>query len=361
MKRRMFLSFMILLLSIFFLPEMSADVNAKRSHPYYITVDGVMYQLMPEYGSAYAYLASVEEQKTMSPRSEIVVQNEITYEGRTYRVGSFDTDRWDNTIDEVVWMRYPYKPTYYQQNLKKITIEEGIQFVSFDMAHYHALEEFVFEDIFSAITINMNIWDCPKLKDIYVPAGVNLIPRLRECPNTSVIYAPDHERYCTIDGEIYSKDGKILYDVPGDFRTYTVRKGVRLVGAAAFSCNDFIREIILPSSVRKVDPAAFSNMKNLKSVKLSKNLKRIDGSCFKRSMKLKELILPKNIQKIDGGFGGKDNCKIKKLYIRTTRLKKAFFRGLPASCKIYVKNDAVKKKIQKQSKFKGKIIVQAKK
>lgn len=359
--RQKMLSFaLILALTAGLLFPLSGGVHAGQASAQTdrVLLDGVTYTLQYADGSADAELLCPEQ--TDGLPAEITVRSQITYNGVTFAVNSFRagiSDEYGGTIGELV-KRGAYEPDYYQNHLRKIHIEEGVRNISVSLAHYASLEEIHIANPADCHSITMNLWDCPKMKDIYVPASADLIPQLRECPDTTVTYAPDHPKYTAEDGAIYSKDGRILYDVSSDAKKYTVKKGVKTIATLAFSGNDAIRKVILPASVRKLEGTPFFNMKNLRSVKLSQNIRRIDGSCFRRCGKLTSLKLPKNVRSIVGFFGNKKNCKLKSLYIHAPSLKKAIFRGLPKPCTIYVKNETVKKQIQKQSNFKGQIIVQ---
>lgn len=105
-----------------------------------------------------------------------------------------------------------------------------------------------------------------------------------------------------VDGDIYSKDGKILYDVPKGKKNYKVKKSVKEIGVYAFYGNGNIRHIRVPSSVKKIAAYAFGNMENLKSVKLSKNLKIAEDHLLARSTKLKTIIYPKKNPHYSGKF-----------------------------------------------------------
>lgn len=159
-----------------------------------------------------------------------------------------------------------------------------------------------------------------------------------------------------VDGDIYSKDGKILYDVPKGKKNYKVKKSVKEIGVYAFYGNGNIRHIRVPSSVKKIAAYAFGNMENLKSVKLSKNLKIAEDHLLARSTKLKTITYPKKIRIIQGSFGRKYGCRLKKMYIKAEKLKKIKVNGLPKTCTIYVKNQLVKKQVR-DAGFNGKIIV----
>ncbi len=323
-----------------------------------VMIDGIKYTLFLGTDSAWASLEmAIPDISGGEDYSELTVHNEITYEGKTYKVEHFDYGHDEESETEGMVIREPYRLSYYQKHLKKLTIEEGIPLLYMGFSNYLELEEVVFEDPKDMEECGLYFYNCPKLKDIYIPADIDVMPRLRECPNTKVTFAPDHPKYKVMDGDIYSKNGKILYDVPNGSKNYKVKNSVKEIAVYAFYGNDNIRNIKMSSSVKKIRTAAFGDMKNLKSVKLSKNLKVAQNQLFRASTKLKALTYPKKVRTIWGGFGRKSRCGLKKIYIKAKKLKKIQVNGLPKTCKVYVKNNTVRDQVRAAG-FKGQIIVQ---
>lgn len=322
-----------------------------------VMIDGVRYDLEPgETAEASLEYLPYEPNIDGKPRTEVTIHDEITYEGKTYKVRFFD--EYAGNMKEVVSGHPSHlkHPDYYQKHLRKLTIEAGINHLGLAFANYQNLEEVVLENPADLSRKTIPFYNCPKLKDIYVPADADYVPLLRGCPDTNVTFAPDHPKYKTIDGDIYSKDGKWLYDVPKGSKNYTVNKSVKFIRYAAFYGNTTIRHVKIPSSVKRIYGSAFGDMKNLKSIKIGKNVKEIGESAFRRSTKLKSLTLPKSVRILWGRFGGKSLCKLKTLYVKAPKLKAIHAWGLPNTCKVYVVNSRVRNQIRKAG-FKGRIIV----
>lgn len=317
-------------------------------------IEGVEYILDTRDFTAEASI-EVHNEDAVIPE-EVTVRNKITYEGDTYGVVSFDVAYDTASAPEDMIIRDPYSLSRNQKTMRKLTIEKGINELGVSFSNYLALEEVVFENPKDMKRAGLYFYNCPKLKDLYIPANIDVLPTLRKCPNTEVIFASDHPKYKVKGGDIYSKNGKILYSVPKGEKTYKVRKSVRKIGYGAFCGNDNIHKIVLSPSVKKVGLSAFRDMQNLRTIKLSKNMKAVSGDMFKKSKQLKTIIFPSNIRKIDGGFGGKYLCKLKKIYIKAPVMKKVNLIGLPKKCKVYVKNSTVSRQVRKEG-FKGKIII----
>ncbi len=334
----------------------SLRVNAQEE----VMIDGVMYYLEDD-GTAAASIDSVrtEDIPAGTDYSEVTVHNQVVYDGKTYEVTNFEYDPPEDTLEETIIRKtYSNDKRYYPKHLKKLTIEAGIDFLDTNFPNYIALEEMIFEDPKDMENMGLYFYNCPNLKDIYIPADVDVVPRLRRCPNTTVTYAPDHPKYKVVDGDIYSKNGKILYDVPNGSKNYKVRKTVKKIGYSAFYGNDNIKHIKLPSSVKKVAGFVFGDMKNLKSIKFSKKMKAIPSDIFYRTDKLKTLTFPKNIRKISLFCDAIGLKKLKKIYINAPKLKKIDLADIAdkSKCTIYVKNNTVKNQVKKAG-FKGRIVV----
>lgn len=325
-----------------------------------VVIDGVRYYLDTDYGTAEATIETTitPESSDGSDISEVTVHNQITYDGKTYTVRNFDISHDVNSEVEGMIIREPSTLWYHQKYLKRLTIESGIFTLNIGFSNYMSLEEVIFEDPKDMERCGLYFYNCPNLKDIYIPANVDVLPRLRRCPNTTVAFAPDHPKYKVVDGDIYSKNGKILYDVPNGSKNYKVKKTVKKIEYSAFYGNDNIKHIKLPSSVKKVDGFAFGDMKNLKSIKFSKEMIAVRPDIFYRTDKLKTLTFPKNIRKISLFCDGIGLKKLRKIYINAPKLKKIDLADIAdkSKCTIYVKNNTVKNQVKKAG-FKGKIVV----
>ena len=70
------------------------------------------------------------------------------------------------------------------------------------------------------------------------------------------------EYYQTIDGNLYSKDGKTLlrYDPGNDSTSFVVPDFVESIGEYAFCACDSLESIIIPESVVNIGDCAFASL-----------------------------------------------------------------------------------------------------
>lgn len=311
-------------------------------------INGVIYEIYSGSNTCDAWLSD-----TGATKSEVTIPSKIDYKGNSYKVNFF---HWDQEYENGIYSTTRQKmisSTSYQSVLKKITIDKGVRIVE-PACHYKNLEQVIFND--PAAISNTTFYDCPKLKSLYIPKNAKGYPTVRECSSVKITAASDNPYYKVVNNDIYSKNGKILYSVSNGKSAYKVKSSVRKIASGAFYKNDRIKSITLTNKVKTIGQDAFSDMKNLKTVKLSKALKVLPSGLLKKSTKLSSLTIPANVKKIEGAFGGKSGCKLKKMYIQSSSLKKSSLGSIPKSCTIYVKNASVRKQVQKYG-FKGKIII----
>ncbi|MDD7209578.1 MAG: leucine-rich repeat protein [Lachnospiraceae bacterium] len=344
-KKRNRIVLMVVMLTLCMFP--GTTVSARTDE---VEINGVKYELDRAAGECEATL------NVKKGRAEVVIPSEIVVNGKKYKVTFFSWDDWTQDWREELGRKYKPAPGSYQALLKKITIEKGVR-VSEPACHYKNLEQIIFLD--PCGVSGTEYYDCPKLKKLYIPKNVRYWPVVRKCANIKISIDKSNPYLKVIDNDIYSKNGKVLYSVASKKAHYKVRKSVRTIEDGAFYKNDYIKTIYLPDSVKNVGEEAFGDMKNLKSIRFGKSIRELDYALFNRSMKLKSVTLTKNIRIIRGEFGGKKECGIKKLYIHAASLKKCSFKTLSSKCRVFVKNDKVKKQIKK-SGFKGKVTVSAK-
>lgn len=119
-----------------------------------------------------------------------------------------------------------------------------------------------------------------------------------------VVIAEGHKKYRTVEGILYSRDGKTLVWYPprkkGD--VFAVPDGVRKIGEFAFANQVWLKKVILPESVSVLGTGAFSECRELEDIILSSAIKEIPDSStyrgagvFAGCKKLKSIILPEKL------------------------------------------------------------------
>lgn len=123
-------------------------------------------------------------------------------------------------------------------------------------------------------------------------------------------------KYKTVDGVLFSKDGKrlIYYPVNKRDKCYIIPDGTKAIMPDAFANNGYIEEVIMPDTLESIGVGAFCKS-SLKKVRLSACLKEIpdwnmynSGGVF-MECKLTSVTIPKSLRYI--GRCAFLNCKLK--------------------------------------------------
>ena len=132
--------------------------------------------------------------------------------------------------------------------------------------------------------MGMHAFDrCTSLVYINIPASVTdiRVPAFSGCTRlASINVASDNPKYTTIDGCLYSKDGKVLYRYPigrisevktesgTQYVTYTIPDAVTTIAEAAFQGADFT-QIIIPANVCRIERCAFKDCSKLERARFA--------------------------------------------------------------------------------------------
>lgn len=96
--------------------------------------------------------------------------------------------------------------------------------------------------------------------------------------------------YKTIDGIVYTKNGKIVVAGSLGLEHVVIPEGVEKLGHSVFR-NCKMKSVVLPDSIDRIRAKAFCQCENLKSVKLGNNVDTIEDSAFAECCSLKHMGL----------------------------------------------------------------------
>lgn len=196
-------------------------------------------------------------------------------------------------------------------NLKEIVVEEGNKyFKSIDGNLYtidgKTLIKFadnkdtgVFRIPDGVTNIKSEAFDYrTKLVGIEIPASVtNIDISFYNISSVADIHVDsDNQSYSSIDGVLYSKDGKTLiyYPAAKEYESFTLPSGVTHISYEAFS-NSKLVEIILPDGLQEIGSRAFEYCENLKLISIPDGVTDIGDSAFYSCVSLSEIKLPASL------------------------------------------------------------------
>jgi len=152
----------------------------------------------------------------------------------------------------------------------------------------------------------MNITIGCNVKEIYFNSDM-----FANCFNiTNFVVDSNNQYYKSIDGSVYSKDGKKLlrYAIGRSNANFKIPDGVQIIEADAFSNADYLLRVEFPSSVETIGRMAFYHCDKLKTVQIPNNVKTIGYEAFMSCRNLISVEIGDGITTISNmAFSGCEN------------------------------------------------------
>ena len=152
-------------------------------------------------------------------------------------------------------------------------------------------------------TIGIRAFEKTALTSVNIPASVTTITRaFEQCMDlTSINVDAQNRDYSSVDGVVFSKDKKILFQYPAGKRgSYTIPAGVTTINDHAFALSQFT-SVTIPSSVTSIGDFAFIGS-SLKSVTIPSSVTGIGVYAFGECYDLTSVTLSRNTQIGDDAF-----------------------------------------------------------
>ena len=193
-----------------------------------------------------------------------------------------------------------YEAFYGCKWLTSIVISKGVTTIG-NYAFYNCTSLTSIDLPDSLTTIgDVVFYKCTSLTSIELPDSLTTIgvSAFSYCTSlTSITVAEGNENYKSIDGNLYSKDGKTLirYAIGKTDTTFTVPEGVTTIGEHAFYKCTSLTSIELPDSLTTIGYEAFCKCTSLASIELPDSLTTIGGFAFAECTSLTNIELPDSL------------------------------------------------------------------
>lgn len=202
----------------------------------------------------------------------------------------------------------------YDGNDAEVIIPDGITVIG-DMAFqgYDLLTSVTIPDTVRIIDV-FSFEDCTSLANITIQSSVETIDHSAFLGCTSlesIMVDENNANYKSIDGNLYTKDGKTLirYAVGKKDASFVIPDGVTVIGAWAFSDCASLTSVTIPKSAKNIDHYAFVACTSLASIAISEGVEDMDGSAFIACTSLEHITVDEsntNYKSIDGNLYTKD-------------------------------------------------------
>ena len=159
-------------------------------------------------------------------------------------------------------------------------------------------------------------YNCRSLTSVVISDSVTIIGDLAfyNCTSlTSITVDEDNEVYKSIDGNLYTKDGKTLiqYANGKTEASFAIPINVRSIGYSAFYGCDSITSVIIPDTVTSIGYYAFRSCENLLSVTIPDTVTSIGKYAFEDCDSLTSVVIGNSVTSIGSdAFYGCDSLYV---------------------------------------------------
>lgn len=117
------------------------------------------------------------------------------------------------------------------------------------------------------------------------------------------VVAEENPVFCAVDGVLFSKDMTriVCYPKGNSRKSYTVPKGVIIIGEGAFWFSENLTELNLPETLIEIEPDGIRGCSGLKNIELPSNLRIIGENAFQKCTNLQSIEIPEGVTEIPFG------------------------------------------------------------
>jgi len=142
-------------------------------------------------------------------------------------------------------------------------------------------------------------YDCSSLASVIIPDSVTSIGNsaFSKCSSlTSINVDDNNNNYKSVNGVLFSKDGKKLIAYPGGIEgCYSIPDSVTDIGDDAFSYCSSLTSVTIPDSVTSIGDWAFSGCSSLTSVTIPDSVTSIGNWAFSGCSSLTSVTIPDSV------------------------------------------------------------------
>ncbi len=212
----------------------------------------------------------------------MVEDSEWAFEGQPYKAGEWqDGPRFDSSFDRKGFRRVSLPST--------LRCIGGESFIGYDFESFTlpASLELIAEDAFAYCS-----FDTLRIEST-LPIEV-ILNSVYECYVKAYEVPEDHPLYKSVDGVLFSKDGKTLLSYPDSRRDthYDVPRGVERIRGIH---NEYLQTVSLPIGLKSIDDYGFSGCTRLQAIVVPLTVQEIGKEPFFGCVSLELVSLPEGL------------------------------------------------------------------
>ncbi len=227
----------------------------------------------------------------------------IIFEG-VKALGVARTDSWDEDLQTDVEIEPAFVdgPSFAWDadggDFHRVSLPSTLRYLGVESFCYYDFEEFTLPaqlEILESYAFYRCTFDALRIETV-LPAD-EILNGLEDCSVAAYDVPEDHPLYKTVDGVLFSKDGKTLLAYP-NARTathYDVPAGVERIGDGAFG-NENLKTISLPIGLKSIGDYGFGGCTRLQSIALPLTVREIGKEIFADCVSLELVSLPEGLE-----------------------------------------------------------------
>ena len=250
----------------------------------YATIDGIRYYL-----NSYDKTARVES-KSEKYSGNIIIPETVSYNKKTYKVTEIGIQAFEDctglTAIEIPNSVTSIGSSAFEGCTGLTSIEIPNSVTSIGSSAFEGCTGLTSIEIPNSVTsINDNVFqNCTGLTSLTIPNSVTSIGSnaFYGCVNlTNISVSPENEKYCSIDGVLYSKDkSQIIVCPAGKKGSVIIPNSITEIGADAFRDCSGLTSIEIPNSVTYIGEYAFSECTGLTQIVIQSSVTSIGKYAF---------------------------------------------------------------------------------
>ncbi len=143
-------------------------------------------------------------------------------------------------------------------------------------------------------------WNCGNLESLHIASGITKIAEMAIYNNVnleSITVDESNTEYDSIDGVLFTKDGKTLIKYPENKSgtQYSVPTGTITIGENAFNNCDNLTKVTLNEGLTQISQAAFSDCSALSEMIIPDGVTNVGACSFYGCSALKSIVIPASV------------------------------------------------------------------